>query len=93
MCDKGWRFRPRKRKWICTTDSNHNFRISPNLIKDLTMDGINQLWEADITYSSMLVCLVYLAIILDVYSRKAISYALSRNLDIQLALSALKNGH
>ena len=71
MREKGWSCRPRKRKWICTTDSNHNFRIYPNLTADRSMDGINQLWVADITYIHILVCFVYLAVILDVYSRKA----------------------
>ena len=72
-----------------TTDSNHNFRVYSNLLQDLTADGINQVWVADITYIHLLVCFVYLAVILDVYSRKAIGYALSRNLDTQLTLSAL----
>ena len=50
MREKGWSCRPRKRKWISTTDSNHNFRVYPNLIQDRSVDGINQLWVADITY-------------------------------------------
>ena len=90
MREKGWSCRPHKRKWISTTNSNHNFRVYPNLIRDLTVDGINQVWVADITYIHLLVCFVYLAVILDVYSRKAIGYALSRNLDTQLTLSALR---
>jgi putative transposase len=90
MREKGWSCRPRKRKWICTTDSNHNFRVYPNLIQDRTVDGINQLWVADITYIHIMVCFMYLAVILDVYSRKAIGYALSRNLDTELTLSALR---
>jgi transposase InsO family protein len=90
MREQGWNCRPRKRKWICTTDSNHNFRVYPNLIQDLTVNGINQVWVADITYIHLLVCFVYLAVILDVYSRKAIGYALSRNLDTQLTLCALR---
>jgi transposase InsO family protein len=52
MREKGWSCRPRKRKWVSTTDSNHNFRVYPNLIKDRTVDGINQVWVADITYSA-----------------------------------------
>jgi transposase InsO family protein len=54
------------------------------------VDGINQVWVADITYIHILVCFVYLSVILDVYSRKAIGYALSSNLDTQLTLSALR---
>jgi putative transposase len=90
MREKGWLCRPRKKKWICTTDSNHKLPVYPNLIKDLTVDGINQLWVADITYIHLLACFVYLAVILDVFSRKAIGYAISRNLDTQLTLTALR---
>jgi transposase InsO family protein len=62
-----------------------------NLIQDCTMDGIKQLWAADITYIHILVvCFVYLAVILDVYFRKAIGYAISRNLDTELTLGALR---
>ena len=52
MRENDWSCRPRKRKWVRTTDSNHNYRIYPNLIKDLQVDGINQVWVADITYSA-----------------------------------------
>ncbi len=55
--EKGWNCRPRKRKWICTTDSYHNFRVYPNPIQDRTVDSINQLWVADITYIHILLCL------------------------------------
>jgi transposase InsO family protein len=90
MSEKGWSCRPRKRKWICTPDSNHKFKVYPNLIQDHTVDSINQVWVAGIAYIHILICFVYLAVILDVYSRKAIGYALSRNLDTQLTLSALR---
>ncbi len=87
---KGMLCSPRKKKWVCTTNSNHKLPIYPNLIKELTLDGINQLWVADITYIHILVCFIYLAVILDVYSRKAIVFAISRNIDTQLTLSALR---
>ncbi len=90
MREKGWSWRLRTRKWICTTDNNRNFRDYPNLIKGQAVDGINQLWVVDITYIHILVCFVYLAVILDVYSRKVIGYALLRNLDTQLTPSALR---
>ena len=90
MREKRWLCRPRKKKWICTTDSNHRLPVYPNLIKDLTVERINQVWVADLTYIHILVCFIYLAVILDVFSRKAIGYALSRNLDTQLTLSALR---
>jgi transposase InsO family protein len=90
MCEKQWLCRPQKKKWVCTTDSNHKLPVFPNLIKDLTLNRINQLWVADITYIHILVCFIYLAVILDVYSRKAIGYAISRNIDTQLTLDALR---
>jgi putative transposase len=46
MREKGWLCRPQKKKWICTTDSNHKFAVYPNLIKELTVERINQLWVA-----------------------------------------------
>lgn len=90
MREKGWLCRTRKKKWISTTDSNHNLPIYPNLAKELTVERINQLWVADLTYIHILVCFIYLAVILDVYSRKAIGYAISRNVDTELTLAALR---
>ena len=90
MRDKGWSCRPRKKKWITTTNSNHGFKIYPNLIKGLKIDALNQLWVANITYIHILVCFVYLAVILDIFSRKAVGYALSRNIDTRLTLDALR---
>ena len=89
MREKGLQCRPRK-KWVRTTDSNHGFRIYPNLVRDINISAINQVWVADITYIHILVCFVYLAVILDIYSRKAIGYALSRRIDTNLALNALR---
>jgi transposase InsO family protein len=89
MRRKGLQCRPRKR-WTRTTDSNHGFRIYPNLVRDIKISAINQVWVADITYIHILVCFVYLAVILDVYSRKAIGYALSRRIDTNLTLDALR---
>jgi putative transposase len=90
MRERGWSCRPRKKKWICTTDSNHGFQVYPNLIKEQVISGLNQVWVADITYIHILACFIYLAVILDVYSRKAIGYAISRNIDTQLTLGALR---
>jgi putative transposase len=59
------------------------------MIQDCTVDGINQLWAADITYIHITVCFVYLAVILDIYSRKAIGYSISLSLDTKLTLGAL----
>jgi putative transposase len=89
MRKKGLQCRPRK-MWARTTDSNHGFRIYPNLVRDIKISAINQVWVADITYIHILVCFVYLAVILDVYSRKTIGYALSRRIDTSLTLNALR---
>jgi len=90
MRENGWSVRSRKKKWIRTTDSNHLHPVYPNLIKDLTVTGLNQVWVADITYIHILVCFIYLAVILDVFSRKAIGYAISREINTSLTLEALQ---
>jgi transposase InsO family protein len=81
--------RKTKRRWIKTTDSNHGHRIYPNLIKNLVVTGPNQVWAADITYIGIRNAFVYLAIILDLFARRAIGYALSRHIDSALCLEAL----
>lgn len=81
--------RPRK-KFIATTNSNHKFDVYPNHIAGMTLSGINQVWAADITYIRIENGFVYLAVILDLYSRKAIGWAISRRIDGQLTLDALK---
>jgi putative transposase len=89
MRENNWSCVPRKKRWIVTTNSNHGLSIYPNLITDLTPITVNQLWVADITYIRILRCFVYVAVILDAFSRKAIGYALSKRLDTRLALGAL----
>jgi len=78
------------RRFVKTTDSNHPYPIYPNLIKGLKVTDINQVWVADITYIRIVTAFVYLAVILDLYSRKAIGYAISRNIDTDLSLAALQ---
>jgi transposase InsO family protein len=78
-----------KRKYITTTNSKHNNRIYSNLIKDKELTGINQIWCADITYIRILNGFVYLAAILDIYSRKIVGYAIGRTLSSKLAITAL----
>jgi transposase InsO family protein len=90
MREKSWSCRSRKKKWITTTDSNHGFRVYPSLVKGIKINTINQVWVADITYIHILACFVYLAVILDAYSRRAIGYALSHKIDTQLTLHALR---
>ncbi len=69
----------RRRKFvIATTNSNHGHRVYPNLAKSMTLTGINQLWIADITYIRLEIEFVYLAVILDAFSRRVIGWALDR---------------
>jgi putative transposase len=89
MREKHWSCVPRRKRWIATTDSNHGLPVYPNLTKEVNIRAVNQLWVADITYIRILSCFVYLAVILDAFSRKAIGYALSTRLDTRLALGAL----
>ncbi len=89
MREKGLLVRKTKR-FVRTTDSNHPYPVYPNLIKNLAVTRLNQVWVADITYIGIAVGFVYLAVILDLCSRKAIGYAISRNIDTALSLEALR---
>ena len=80
----------RRRKFVVTTDSNHSRRIYLNLARGLVLTGVNQLWIADLTYIRLLAEFVFLAAILDAYSRRVIGWALDRILDDQLTLAALR---
>jgi len=79
----------RKRKWVLTTNSRHEFTIYPNLAADLVLSGLNQLWVADITYIRLLEEFVFLAVILDAYSRRVVGWELSESLQAEIALKAL----
>jgi len=79
-----------RRRWARTTDSRHRFPRYPNLIKGMIINRLHQVWLADITYIRIRTGFVYLAAILDAFSRRAIGYALSRSLDTALALEALQ---
>ena len=72
-----------------TTDSRHGFRILPNLVRGLVPSGIDQIWVADITYVRLLEAFVYLAVILDAFSRRVVGWALEDHLQARLALKAL----
>jgi len=78
-----------KRRYVTTTNSRHNHRIYPNLIKDFLTTGINQVWCSDITYISIRFGFVYLAVIIDIYSRKIVGYAIGKSLSPRLAIAAL----
>ncbi len=81
--------RPRRR-YVATTDSKHDGPIFPNLAKDLTLTAPNQLWVADFTYIAIASGFVYLAAILDAWSRRVVGYALGRRIDARLAIAALR---
>ncbi len=78
------------RRFIATTDSDHDYPIFPDLANNMTPDGPNQLWVADITYVAIATGFVYLAAILDAWSRRVVGYAISRSIDARLAVAALK---
>ena len=106
LSDRGWRVNHkrvyrimrednllclRKRKFVvATTDSNHDRPVYPNLAKGMAPTGINQLWVADITYIRLAVEFVYLAVVLDAFSRRVIGWALDRTLEDELTLEALR---
>jgi putative transposase len=79
----------RRRRYVATTDSDHDQPIYPNRTDDLTLDGPNQLWVADITYVAIVEGFAYVAVILDAWSRRAVGYAISRSIDVRLTLAAL----
>jgi len=80
----------RKRKFVVTTDSNHGRKIYPNLAGAMVLTNVNQLWRADITYIRLREEFVFLAVILDAYSRRVIGWALGRTLEDELTLTALR---
>jgi putative transposase len=80
----------RKRKFVTTTDSNHGRKIYPNLARTMVLTGMDQLWVADITYIRLREEFVFLAVILDAYSRRVIGWALDRSLEDSLTLAALR---
>jgi transposase InsO family protein len=79
-----------KRRFKVTTDSTHSFGRYPNLIKGIEIDGLEQVWIADITYVRLPTTFCYLAAILDAYSRKCVGWKLSRLIDTRLTLSTLE---
>src|SRR5262245_32445877 len=80
----------RRRRFMATTDNDHDNPIFPDLARDKVVDGPNQLWVADITYIAIAAGFVYLAAILDGWSRRVVGYAISRSIDARLAIAALK---
>jgi putative transposase len=80
-----------RRRYVVTTDSNHASPILKNLTKGLVLKRPNQLWIADLTYVAIPGGFVYLAAILDAWSRKVVGYAISRSMDARIAIAALKS--
>jgi putative transposase len=79
------------RAWMSTTNSNHQLEVYVNLAPRMQVSGVNQLWVADITYIRLAEEFVYLAVVLDVYSRKLVGWELGRSLNASLAVSALRH--
>lgn len=79
----------RKRRYVVTTDSDHDSPIYPNVAKDYRVHGPDQLWVGDITYVAIATGFAYLAVILDAWSRKVVGYGLGRNIDVRLTTAAL----
>jgi putative transposase len=102
---RGWRVNPkrvyrlmrednllcvRRRKFVVTTDSNHGRKVYSNLARNMILTATDQLWRADITYIRLRDEFVFLAVILDAYSRRVIGWALDRTLEDELPLAALR---
>jgi putative transposase len=80
----------RRAKYVFTTDSRHDLPIHPNLARRVALTAVNQLWVADITYIRLRNEFVYLAVVLDAYSRRVIGWELGRTLQVELAIGALQ---
>jgi putative transposase len=80
----------RHKPWVTTTESGHELRVYLNLARHLELSAPDQLWVADITYIRLAREFVYLALVLDGFSRRAVGWALRRNLQAQLAVEALE---
>jgi putative transposase len=89
MREMGIQIKKRKR-YTRTTNSRHNLKVYPNLTKDLVVERINQVWCSDITYIGIRSGFVYLAAIIDAFSRKIVGYAIAKTLAAELALETLR---
>jgi putative transposase len=74
---------------VKTTDSDHPYGYAPNLLPGMSLNRVNQVWVADITYIRILTGFVYLAVIMDLFSRKVVGWAISLKIDAALCLEAL----
>jgi len=80
----------KNKRWVGTTNSKHQWPVYPNLVPELTIAGLDQLWLADITYIRVQREFFYLAVVLDAFSRRCIGWALQQSLEAKLALAALR---
>jgi len=80
----------RKRRFVATTDSGHDLRVYLNLAAYMELTGINQLWVADLTYIRLAEEFLYLALVLDAFSRRVVGWALDEELDAGVAVAALR---
>ena len=79
----------RKQRFVLTTDSRHGYAVYSNLAARLPLTDVNQLWVADITYVRLRESFLYLAILMDAYSRRVVGWELGENLRAELVLGAL----
>ncbi len=79
-----------KRRFVLTTDAGHFLPVYPNLAANLRVDGVDQLWQSDITYIRLRETFVYLAVVLDAYSRRVVGWRLGATLEAELAVGALR---
>jgi putative transposase len=82
----------RKQRFVFTTDSRHGYAVYSNLAVRLPLTGINQLWVADITFVRLREAFLYLAMVMDAYSRRVVGWELGEDLRAELALRALDRG-
>lgn len=80
---------PRRRRFVATTDSDHDLPIFPDRRGEIVVDGPNRLWVADLTYVAIVGGFVYVALIMDAWSRRIVGYAMGRRIDVRLTLAAL----
>lgn len=80
----------RRRRFVRTTDSDHDGPIHPFVARDFEVHGPDQLWVADLTYVAISAGFAYVALIMDAWSRRIVGYAVSRRIDARLAVEALR---
>ncbi|WP_235633446.1 IS3 family transposase [Aquibium oceanicum] len=81
----------RRRRYVATTDGDHDLPLFPKLANEIVSDGPDQLWVADITYVAIQAGFAYVAVILDTGSRKVVGYAIARSVDVRRTLAALQS--